>query len=134
MLGFASTVFENDKGIWVKILLADDEKDILVIYSALLEGNGHVVVAASNGKEVIRLLSDTDFDMLILDLYMPPMNGFEVIKTLRDAGYAMPVIVMTGHFPDEEVNARLEGLQVCASLRKPVMISTLLNAVNEAMT
>jgi len=117
----------------VKILLADDEKDILLIYSELLAGNGHVVTAASNGKEVIRLLSDTDFDMLILDLYMPQMNGFEAIQTLRDKGYKVPVIVMTGHFPDDEVSTRLKGLQVCASLRKPVMISTLLNAVNEAL-
>jgi CheY-like chemotaxis protein len=117
----------------VKILLADDEKDILLIYSELLAGNGHVVTAASNGNEVIRLLSETDFDMLILDLYMPQMDGFEAIQALRDKGYAMPVIVMTGHFPDDEVSARLEGLQVCAALRKPVMISTLLNAVNEAL-
>jgi len=117
----------------VKILLADDEKDILLIYSELLAGNGHTVTAASNGKEVIRLLSELDFDMLILDLYMPQMNGFEAIQALRDAGYTMPVIVMTGHFPDDEVAKRLEGLQVSAALRKPVMISTLLNAVNEAM-
>ena len=45
----------------------------------------------------------------------------------------MPVIVMTGHFPDDVVQARLKGLDVHVALRKPVMISTLLNAVNEAV-
>lgn len=118
----------------MRILLADDEKDILLIYSELLAGNGHEVVAVSNGTEVICLLDETEFDMLILDLYMPEMDGFEAIRTLRDKGYRVPVIVMTGHFPDEEVTARLTGLHVYTTLRKPVMISTLLNAVNEAVS
>lgn len=118
----------------MRILLADDEKDILLIYSEMLSGNGHEVTAVSNGSEVIRLLGETDFDMLILDLYMPEVDGFEAIQTLRDKGYTVPVIVMTGHFPDDEVNARLAGLQVYTALRKPVMISTLLNAVNEAVS
>ena len=116
----------------MRILLADDEKNILIIYSEMLSGNGHEVTAVSNGSEVIRLLDEIDFDMLILDLYMPEMDGFEAIQTLRDKGYTVPVLVMTGHFPDDEVTARLVGLQVYATLRKPVMISTLLNAVNEA--
>ena len=116
----------------MKILLADDELDILHIYSELLEGNGHHVSAVSNGAEVLERLEQADFDMLILDLYMPEMDGFEAIQALRDKGYTVPVIVMTGHYPDEEVNKRLEGLQVFTALRKPVMISTLLNAVNEA--
>lgn len=117
----------------MKILLADDEKAILRIYSEMLVGNGHDVSAASNGTEVIALLAQADFDMLILDLYMPEMDGFEAIQTLRDKGYTVPVIVMTGHFPDTEVSKRLEGAQVFRVLRKPVMISTLLNAVNEAV-
>ncbi len=116
----------------MKILLADDEEGILLVYSEMLAGNGHKVSAASNGAEVIRLLADTDFDMFILDLFMPEMDGFEAIQTLRDKGYTVPVIVMTGHFPDDEVAGRLDGLGVFTTLRKPVMISTLLNAVIEA--
>ena len=118
----------------VRILLADDEVDILNIYTELLEGNGHEVEAASNGKDVLELLAKSEFDMLILDLYMPQMDGFEAIKKLRQEGYDVPVIVMTGHFPDEEVERRLVGLDVSTSLRKPVMISTLLNAVNRAIS
>jgi DNA-binding response OmpR family regulator len=117
----------------VKILLADDEIDILHIYSELLAGNGFEVTSVSNGREVLGLLDKTEFDMVILDLYMPEMNGFEAIAKLREKGHTLPVIVMTGHFPDEEVHDRLRGLDVQTALRKPVMISTLLHAVNEAV-
>ncbi|MDA0710077.1 MAG: response regulator [bacterium] len=118
----------------MNILLADDEEGILRIYRELLEGNGHTVSVASKGSEVLRSLEETEFEMLILDLFMPEMDGFVAIQTLRDRGYKVPVIVMTGHFPDEVVYRRLEGLGVSAILRKPVMISTLLNAVNEALS
>ena len=118
----------------MKILLADDEKEILLIYSEMLAGNGHDVTVVTNGSEVIQLLGEKNFDMLILDLFMPEVDGFEAIQMLRDKGYTVPVIVMTGHFPDHEVTARLDGLQVYTALRKPVMISTLLNAVNEAVS
>ena len=117
----------------VEILLADDEKDILHIYSELLDGNGFDVTPVSSGREVLCLLDETVFDMLILDLYMPEMNGFEAISALREKGYTVPVIVMTGHFPDEVVQDRLRGLNVETTLRKPVMISTLLHAVNETI-
>jgi len=117
----------------VKVLLADDELDILRIYSEMLAGNGFDVTSASNGKDVLDQLDHSEFDMLILDLFMPEMNGFEAIAALREKGYTVPVIVMTGHFPDDVVQARLKGLDVHVALRKPVMISTLLNAVNEAV-
>jgi CheY-like chemotaxis protein len=52
----------------VKILLADDEQDILRVYSEMLEGNGFDVTSASNGEDVLNLLDNAEFDMLILDL------------------------------------------------------------------
>jgi len=113
--------------------MADDEQDILSVYSEMLIGNGFEVAPASDGKEVLRLLDEAEFDMLILDLHMPEMNGFEAIAALRQKGYTVPVIVMTGHFPDDVVREQLKDLNVHAALRKPVLISTLLNAVNEAV-
>ncbi|MDP6042693.1 MAG: response regulator, partial [Candidatus Latescibacteria bacterium] len=94
----------------MKVLLADDELDILRIYSEMLAGNGFDVTSASNGKDVLDQLDHSEFDMLILDLFMPEMNGFEAIAALREKGYT--VIVMTGHFPDDVVQARLKGLDV----------------------
>ena len=55
----------------MKVLLADDELDILRIYSEMLAGNGFDVTSASNGKDVLDQLDHSEFDMLILDLFMP---------------------------------------------------------------
>ena len=74
------------------------------------------MTSASNGEDVLNLLDNA-----------------EAIATLRERGFSVPVIVMTGHFPDDVVQARLKGLDVHVILRKPVMISTLLNAVNVAI-
>ena len=52
------------------------------------------------------------------------------VLTLQEKGQDIPVIVMTGHYPDEEITERMQGLSVEEVLRKPVMITTLLNAVN----
>lgn len=116
----------------MKILLADDDPEILQIYSDMLLGNGYDVTVAKNGKEVIHFLDGRVFDMLILDLLMPEMDGFEAILTLRKKGYDVPVIVMTGYYENDVIKRRLKGVRVSAILRKPVMISVLLNAVKEA--
>jgi CheY-like chemotaxis protein len=114
----------------VRILLADDEPDILMLYGDMLQGNGHEVVKAENGREVLEELAGGGFDLLVLDLFMPEIDGFRALKQLRDRGDEVPVIVMTGHFPDEVVNKGIQNSGVSEVLRKPVMISALLNAVN----
>ncbi len=116
----------------MRILLADDEVEILHIYSEMLKGSGHAVTSVSNGREVLQWIDEKhdQFDLVIMDLYMPEMDGFQAIQVLREKGYDIPIIVMTGHFPEEEVSDRLKGLNVGISLRKPVLISTLLNAVH----
>ena len=78
-------------------------------------------------------IDDETFDLIILDLHMPKVSGFEVMEELRSEGRRIPIIVMTGHYPVEEVSERIQGFGVGAVLRKPVMITTLLDAVNAAI-
>jgi two-component system nitrogen regulation response regulator NtrX len=111
----------------MKILLVDDEPDILLLYRQMLEGNGYEVVEARNGKEVMKKISDEAFDLVVMDLYMPKMDGFETVREMRKDGQRVPVIVMTGHYTDDVVEERIRGLGVEAILRKPVMITTLMN-------
>ena len=113
----------------MRILLADDEPSIRRLYQQMLEGNGYDIVAAIDGKEALERVTNESFDLMILDLNMPILDGFEVMTKMKEAGKKTPVIVMTGHFPEEVVEDRLEGLSVVEVLRKPVMITTLLNAV-----
>lgn len=116
----------------MKILLADDEPVVCRLYLQMLEGSGFEVVTAMDGQEAYdRAMAET-FDLMILDLNMPRLDGFEVLEKMKAESKNVPVIVMTGHFPEEVVADRLEGLKVMDVLRKPVMITTLLDAVNKA--
>ncbi len=117
----------------MKILLADDEPDIVSLYREMLEGNGFEVETAQDGRKTLERIADETFDLIILDLHMPKVSGFEVMEELRSEGRRIPIIVMTGHYPVEEVSERIQGFGVGAVLRKPVMITTLLDAVNAAI-
>ena len=123
------TADDDTEGTTMRILLADDEPSIRRLYQQMLEGNGYDIVAAIDGKEALERVTNESFDLMILDLNMPILDGFEVMTKMKEAGKKTPVIVMTGHFPEEVVEDRLEGLSVVEVLRKPVMITTLLNAV-----
>jgi CheY-like chemotaxis protein len=116
----------------MKILLADDEPTVQRLYRQMLEGNGYDCSAAIDGQEALDMVMSEDFDLMILDLNMPRLDGCEVMARMKEAGKSIPVIVMTGHFPEEVVEDRLEGLTVVEVLRKPVMITTLLNSVKRA--
>ena len=118
----------------MKILLADDEPEILRLYKELLQGNRHEVTTAQDGDEALERIDETAYDLLVLDLYMPKRDGFAVLAEMRRRGREVPVIVMTGHYPDDEIAKRMQGMSVEEVLRKPVMITTLLNAVNRMVT
>lgn len=116
----------------MRILLADDEPMIRDLYRDMLQGNGHSVDTVSDGTEVLERISEADYGLLILDLFMPGMDGFKTLTELKKVGQKVPVIVMTGHYPDDEVRGRIAGLGVREVLRKPVMITALERAVESA--
>jgi CheY-like chemotaxis protein len=76
-----------------KILIADDNKAISGILSLKLESDGFEVKTVSNGKDALDLLEKERFDLLLLDLIMPEMNGFGVLENLKMKGLNMPIIV-----------------------------------------
>jgi len=93
------------------ILLVDDEQFIQVAYKAGLENAGYRVLAASDGDEALELLRSEQPDLIMLDLIMPRINGFEVLKAIQaDPTFAaIPVMVMTNlsQPSDEEESRRL---------------------------
>ena len=115
----------------MRVLLADDEPDIRDLYRQMLEGCGYQVDEAEDGREVLDLIEVGTFDLVILDLYMPHVDGFEALEMLRAKDSQVPVIVMTGYYPDDVVTERIQGLGVNKVLRKPVMITSLMTTVRE---
>jgi CheY-like chemotaxis protein/phosphoribosyl 1,2-cyclic phosphodiesterase len=81
------------------ILVADDDEDLRVLARKALKRGGHSVIEAANGAEALEQIALRHPDLLVLDLNMPGMDGFEVLRRLREAGGAdsLPVIVLTAH-------------------------------------
>lgn len=78
------------------VLLADDNEDIIELLQLILSKSGYRLEVARGGKQALDLCLKSPPDMLLLDLKMADMDGFTVIRTLREKGFSRPIIVLTG--------------------------------------
>lgn len=85
-----------------KILIVDDERFVRRTVSRILEAEGMCTVEASNGLEAVRIVQNQQFDLIILDLVMEGMDGFQVIRQLRDLGIYTPIFVLSGRQADND--------------------------------
>jgi two-component system nitrogen regulation response regulator NtrX len=79
------------------VLVVDDEESIRDSLRMVLEYKNHKVVEAAGGAEALRRVRETPIDAVLLDIKMPEMDGLEVLSSLREQGFEMPVIIITGH-------------------------------------
>ena len=81
-----------------KILAVDDESDVLLIIRTALESEGFAVVTAGNGPDGLAAAYESRPDLIVLDIMMPEMDGFEVLKQLKekDSTRDVPVVMLTG--------------------------------------
>src|SRR3712207_3711596 len=93
-----------------RILLVDDEQSVQTLLSYPLRKEGYDVVAARNGREALERFRDDHFDLVVLDVMLPEMDGFDVCKQLR-ARSSVPIIMLTAKA--EEVDKVL-GLELGA--------------------
>jgi DNA-binding response OmpR family regulator len=102
------------------ILAADDDEDILQLVAFRLGRSGYRVLQAHDGEEALTLALEHEPDLAVLDVGMPKMDGFEVVRRLRahDATSRMPIIMLTARAQDTDVE---EGFDAGANdyLRKP---------------
>ncbi len=121
-------VLMNNPG---KILLADDEPDILEIVSYNLSAEGYEVICAKNGNEAIELAKKHLPSMIILDIMMPGKNGIDVCKILRlQPEFKDTVIIFLSALSDE--NTEIRGLETGADdyITKPISPKVLISKVN----
>ena len=76
------------------LLAVDDERDIVELISRFAEHEGHRIDTAASGKEAVRLCSENDYDLIILDIMMPEMDGFTACKEIRKQKQT-PVIMLS---------------------------------------
>ncbi len=103
-----------------KILVVEDDKAILMGIKDDLEFEGYEVATASDGKEGLKLASGGGFVLIVLDLLLPGLNGFEVCAKLREAGVQTPIIMLTAAKTDEM--DKVVGLELGADdyVTKPI--------------
>lgn len=79
------------------ILLVDDEKSIRKTLKEILEYEGYTVDEAQDGAEGLRLIQDGDYDVVLMDIKMPKMDGMEVLEKMQQSNADVPVIMISGH-------------------------------------
>lgn len=116
----------------MRILFAEDERDLNDIITKKLTSQGYSVDSVYDGEEAIDILSYTDYDAVILDIMMPKADGFAVLRALRSKGKSTPVLFLTAR---DSVQDRVAGLDSGANdyLVKPFSIDELLARIR-AMT
>ena len=112
----------------MRILLAEDEKTILRSTAELLRDLGYTVLCARNGEEVLQVLDAQTVDLVISDIRMPRMDGFQLLRALRAQKSELPVILITGQ-GDEETTTRAEQGGACYLLHKPLRVKELLASI-----
>lgn len=83
-----------------KVLIVDDDKAIRKVISKVLYSNDIEPIEAVSGEEAIALITSSHFDLIILDIMLGGMDGFEVIKTLRKHGIDTPIMILSGRSED----------------------------------
>lgn len=95
-------------GDLIKVLIAEDDASLMEIMSMQLSKRGFDVHGASNGKKVTQMLKEVNPDIVLLDLLMPEMDGFEVLKFMQDNDIHIPTIVLTNLGQEENCEKSLE--------------------------
>ena len=114
-----------------KILIVDDEKDLHELVSLALTQEGYLVVDCFNARDGLEQLRQDEFDLALLDVMMPEMDGLQMLAEIRLENRDLPVIMMTAvSTPETVVDALRE--QACDFLAKPFSIDDLTRAVKTA--
>jgi CheY-like chemotaxis protein len=119
----------------LQILLVEDNSINQTLALRLLQKHGHHVVLAANGKEALKQISQTSFDLVLMDIQMPEMDGLQATRTIRESeresGAHLPIVAMTAYAmqgdQDRCLAAGMDGY-----ISKPINVRELLAVVQNA--
>ena len=104
-----------------QIMVVDDDQDTVAILARHLQREGFVPIEANSGAQCLKLVQENEVDVILLDLMMPDMDGFQVVRELRanPVTAEIPIIMITAR---DDLDARAEGMRLGVSdfLAKPV--------------
>lgn len=108
----------------MKILLVDDDKQLIQLIQNKLKQDHYVVEIAKSGEYALNLMREDSYDLLLLDVVLPDMSGFDVCRALRSQGHRMPILILTGK---DQTSDKVAGLDAGADdyLVKPFELDEL---------
>ncbi len=118
----------------LRLLLVDDQVDTLDIFSVLLELEGATVLTAASGQQALTLAAAHHFDVLLCDIGMPVMDGYQLINKLRHSGRngSMAAIALTGFGPEQYAHRASEA-NFDRHLLKPVRIDEVVRVIQDLL-
>ena len=120
----------NTTGSFAQIMVVDDDPDTVTILARYLQREGFATLEALSGPQCLKLVGEHHVDVILLDLMMPEMDGFEVVRALKNnpATAEIPIIMITAR---DDIESRSEGMRVGVSdfLAKPVFRKQLANRI-----
>jgi DNA-binding response OmpR family regulator len=115
------------------ILIVDDELEIREVLKEFLQLKGYAVLTAANGVEALTCLKAETLDLALIDMWMPGMNGLDILRSIRALDPSVAMIMMTGLCDAEVVRQALEyGAHDC--LAKPLDLRRLEDAIRAGLT
>jgi len=115
-----------------RILIAEDEQDMAAGLRDNLQFEGYEVLIANDGEAALRLATTSNPDLVLLDIMMPKLDGLEVCKRIRQAGFMIPILMLTAKSQEIDI---VKGLEVGADdyVTKPFSVRELLARVKAAL-
>lgn len=115
-----------------KILIIDDDKYILCIFSRILQKHGYAVDTAETGQEALEKIDTQNYDLALIDVKLPDTEGPDLLARIHNINPEMMKIVITG-FPSLEDATKVMNQGATAYLVKPIKSEELVNLINEKM-
>src|SRR5919109_4858033 len=102
-----------------RILIVEDEPDLRQVFVEILMSDGYDISTAADGEMAIQMLNENNYDLVLIDLYLPKVDGFQVLAHLQRVSSSTSAIVMTGH---GSIESAVEAMKKGAAdyLTKPV--------------
>lgn len=116
----------------INVLVVDDEDVVCLGYQRLLSGNSFNVMAAPDGDTALRILEEHTFDVVLLDMKMPGMDGMQVLRTIKERWPDSEVVIITG-YPTLETVKEAVGFGAYDYLAKPVVPEAVIRATTGAI-
>ncbi len=121
---------QNSESRHLKILVIDDETQIVDLIQLMLREVGHEVIACSNSEQALDVIKNEDFDLVLTDLGMPGISGWDIAKAVKDKDHGIPVVLMTGWGAGYE-GKDLSDKCVDEVISKPFRLQNILNVISK---